>query len=158
MVRVRKIHMTWCHFLWLTASVITVSWRHLENLDSTLCLLGLVLVETAPIIPLLPHFNHFGSPAYVSYISPILFLLYLRKSVLWPNKIGGYLCMILPRDTWVNKSWSEISPSSQQVGVGGTLTERELNQGSPEMAVKSHCVHNGQTRLWMTGLKLGIRF
>lgn len=84
MVRVQKTPLTRRDSLWLIRSVITVPWRHTENLDSTLCLLGLVLLEIVPMIPLLPQFTHFRSPTYVPRIAPTLFLLHLLKAALWP--------------------------------------------------------------------------
>lgn len=106
--------------VWLSvtnSSVITVLWRYIESLDSTLCLLRLAQAEIVPIIPFLPRFIYFGSLALVSHIALTLFSpapsIICSLTLCSERKIWEYLRVVLPRDICVN-SWNEISSGGQQ--------------------------------------------
>lgn len=74
MLKVQKIHLTWYDFL-RQSLIITVPWRHIEKLDFMLCLLGLALVKTVPMI-------HFCLMLMCLILLHIFFSLHLLKSAL----------------------------------------------------------------------------
>ena len=99
-----------------------------------MCLLGLVLVETAPINPSLPLFNHFGSPAYVSHVNPTLICLRRLKKHSLTEQTWRIFCFA-GSSPWTLESTAvevKFPPAASRCGrLGGGAHRKRSKPGRP---------------------------